>query len=65
MFGNDFPIFLNFEWAVLHDQFFFRLFHLSQNWFVFTDFSIIVSCFWVYCAFLVLSVCLYCFSVAQ
>ncbi len=22
MFGNDFPIFLHFEWAVLHDQFF-------------------------------------------
>ncbi len=50
----------NSSWSV-----FFRLFQLSQNWFVFTDFSIIVSCFWVYCAFLVLSVCLYCFSVAQ
>ncbi len=22
MFGNDFPIFLHFEWAILHDQFF-------------------------------------------
>ncbi len=64
MFGNDFPIFLHFEWAILHDQFFSDCSSYPKIGLCSLT-SIIVSCFWVYFAFLVLSVCLYCFNVAQ
>ncbi len=58
MFGNDFPIFLHFVLAILHDQF------LSD----FSNYPKIVLCsltsrllsvvFWVHCVFLVLYVCI-------